>query len=207
MENFYAEHDTDRVIRNNYFPDYSYKGTIVEVGAATPTFLSTTKHFKENGWRAVHIEPNPNFIQNHLDAQNEIYPYACGENNIDNIDFTIVSTNQGENTNHSYSSFEIKDGYRELNPQYFDSLQKSKIKVNCRKLDSIIEEAKINYIDVLSVDTEGWEIEVMKGLSKIQPTLVILENVLNLNSYTEYMESRNYKLDRIQAINFFYIKK
>jgi FkbM family methyltransferase len=207
MKNFYAEHDTDRIIRDKYFPDYSYQGTIIEVGAATPTFLSMTKHFKENGWRAIHVEPNPHFIQNHLDAQNEIYPYACGENDIDNVDFTIVCSNQGEITNHSYSSFEVKEGYRNLNPGYFDSLEKLKIKVNCRKLDSIIEEAKITNIDVLSIDTEGWEIEVMKGLSKIQPTLVILENVLNLNSYTEYMESRNYKLDHTQAINFFYTRK
>ena len=166
-----------------------------------------TKHFKDNGWRAVHVEPNPRFIQNHLDAQNEIYPYACGENDKDDVDFIIVSVDNGEVTDHSFSSFEIKEGYRNSNPEWVDSLSKSKIKVNCRKLDSIIQEAKIDNIDILSIDTEGWELEVMRGLSKIEPTLIILENILNLKSYSDYMETRNYKLDHIQGINHFYIKK
>jgi FkbM family methyltransferase len=207
MNNFYAEHNIDQIIREKYFTDYSYKGTILEVGAATPTYLSMTKHFKENGWRAVHVEPNPIFIQNHLDVKNEIYPYACGEHDADNVDFTVVSSNNGEITDHSYSSFNVKEGYKDLDPNYFNSLKKTIIKVNCRKLDSILTEANINNIDVLSIDTEGWEIEVMKGLTKIEPKVIILENLLNLNYYTEYMESRNYKLDHIQVINYVYIKK
>jgi len=130
MKTFYAEDNTDQIARDKYFPDYSYKGTIVEIGAATPVFLSMTKHFKDNGWRAVHVEPNPRFIQNHLDAQNEIYPYACGKNDKDNVDFTIVCVNNGEVTDHSFSSFEIKEAYRNSNPEWVDSLPKSKIKVN-----------------------------------------------------------------------------
>ena len=44
--NYYAELNTDKVIRENYFPDFEYKGIIVEVGGATPDFLSMSKHFK-----------------------------------------------------------------------------------------------------------------------------------------------------------------
>ena len=38
MKTFYAEDNTDQMVRDKYFTDYSYKGTIVEVGAATPVF-------------------------------------------------------------------------------------------------------------------------------------------------------------------------
>lgn len=208
MNNYYGEKNVDEVIRSRYFSDFSYKGIILEVGAATPKFLSMTRHFKENGWRAIHVEPNPIFIKQHVEVQNEIYPYACGENDIDDVDFTIVSCfDSDEITDQSYSSFEVKDSYKNLDPKFFNKLGKSKIKVNCRKLDSIIEEANIDNIDILTIDTEGWEIEVMKGLSKIEPKIIVLENLLNLDSYTEYMEARNYKLDYIHFINYIYIKK
>lgn len=212
--NFYAEHDTDKVIREKYFPDYDYKGTIVEVGAATPDLISTTKHFKENGWRAIHIEPNPDFVKLHKECGNEIYEYACGEIDKDDVDFTIVSqkTNDASNvdymTDHAFSSFSVKKEYIDLHEEFFEKLKKSVIKVKCRKLDTIIKELNLNKIDVLSIDTEGWEIEVMKGLTLIRPELIILENLLQQESYTEYMSSIDYELVHIQeSLNYFYKKK
>jgi FkbM family methyltransferase len=209
-EFFYAEDGTDKAIRLKYFPDYNYKGTIVEVGAASPEYISNSRHFKINGWRAVHIEPNPAFVKQHVELNNEIYEYACGEFDADDVDFVVVSQNSSSGvTDHSFSSFEIKDEYlSHPNLQHIHYLNKKKIKVKCRKLDTIIDEANIDKIDVLSVDTEGWEIEVMKGLTKIKPSLVILENVAQLDSYTKYMSDIGYKLDHIENnLNFFYIKK
>jgi FkbM family methyltransferase len=208
--NYYAEHDTDKIIREKYFPDLDYKGVIVEVGAATPGFISTTKHFKENGWRAIHIEPNPEFVKLHLEAGNEIYQYACGDKDENDIDFTVVSVSKKVDnehvSDHSYSSFYVKQEYKNLDVNFFESLSKKIIKVHCRKLDTIINEIGIKNIDILSIDTEGWEIEVMGGLSSISPKLVILENLLHLNSYTEYMQEKGYKLTHKQIHNYFYEK-
>jgi hypothetical protein len=81
-----------------------------------------------------------------------------------------------------------------------------KIKVNVRKLDSILSNIDVKNIDILSIDTEGWEIEVMKGLSIISPKLIILENLLHLDSYTEYMSERGYNLVHKQLHNYFYEK-
>jgi FkbM family methyltransferase len=208
--NFYAEHDTDKIIRERYFTDYNYQGVIIEVGAATPEFLSTTKHFKENGWRAIHIEPNPEFVKLHQEIGNEIYQYACGDKDEDNVDFTIVSVSEKVDeqsvSDHSYSSFYVKEEYQNLDVNFFNSLSKKSIKVNSKKLDSIINEIGIKNIDILSIDTEGWELEVMKGLSLVNPNLIILENLLHLDSYTEYMLERGYKLDHKQMHNYFYKK-
>ncbi|MFA5248856.1 MAG: hypothetical protein WC415_06635 [Patescibacteria group bacterium] len=41
VNKYYAEFETDKVIRENYFSDFSFKGVMVEVGAATPDFIST----------------------------------------------------------------------------------------------------------------------------------------------------------------------
>ena len=62
-------------------------------------------------------------------------------------------------------------------------------------MDTIIKEANIKQIDILSVDTEGWELEVMKGLSLLKPKLIMLENIFNEDSYRGYMIERGYWFD------------
>ena len=74
---YYAEHNTDRVIREAFFPDFKVKGVMVEVGGGTPEFLSMSKHFKESGWRTIIIEPNPFFAEQHRLIGNEVYEFAC----------------------------------------------------------------------------------------------------------------------------------
>jgi hypothetical protein len=75
-ETFFAEHKEDQFLRSKYFPDYSYKGTLVEVGGATPEFISVSRHFTLNKWRTVIVEPNPTFAKQHRDIGNEIYAKA-----------------------------------------------------------------------------------------------------------------------------------
>jgi FkbM family methyltransferase len=193
-EQFFAENDIDKTIRNQFFPDYSYKGTFVEIGGADPQFISMSNHFKLNNWRTIIIEPNPRFFKKHIEYGNEAYQYACSDSNQNDVDFTIVHMSVGGSvTDESFSSLKIKDSYRNMNPSWVDSLNKTVIKINTKTLDTIIKECNISHIDILSVDTEGWELEVMKGLSIIHPKIVILENILSdVVVYREYMASRNY---------------
>lgn len=208
IKEFYEEHLTDKLIRENYFPDYDYKGVIVEVGAATPTFLSFTKHFRDNGWRAIHIEPNPYFVKKHMSAGTEIYEYACSYEDKDNVDFIVVTVQETERedtiTNHSFSSLGVKDEYVTLTGDYYDRLQKNIIKVKVRKLDSIFEELKINHVDILTVDTEGWELEVMEGLNIVKPTMVVLENVTYSEKYNNFMREKGYNFIQNNTHNFIY---
>jgi len=120
---YFGDQNIDETIRNRYFPDFSYKGTIVEV----------------------------------------------------------------------FSSLKVKDSYRQIANNWVDRLKHTMIKVNVRKLDTIIKDYQIENIDILSVDVEGWELEVMKGLSLINPKVVILENLFKEESYRQYMIERGYK--------------
>lgn len=56
-----------------------------------------------------------------------------------------------------------------------------KIAVNVRKLDTILAAhyPEVEEIDIVSVDVEGWELTVMRGLTfeKYRPKVVILENL------------------------------
>lgn len=194
-ESFFAEHKEDQFLRSKYFPDYGYKGTLVEVGGATPEFISVSRHFTLNGWRTVIVEPNPTFAKQHRDIGNEIYEYAASETDEDDVDFTIVHITGGSVTDHAFSSLKIKESYQSISKGWVNKLNKTQIKVKQRRLDTIIKEANIEQIDILSVDTEGWELEVMNGLSLLKPKVIMLENIFNEDSYREYMALKGYMFE------------
>lgn len=191
-KNYYAEFETDRWIRENFFPDFSYKGLMVEVGAGPTTFYSMSKHFRENGWRCIGVDPNPKFVKAHQLEGNEIYQYACADYEGKSI-FTVIDTGwwASDVEGVSYSSLDIKYN---MDPSY----KQTQIEVEVIKLDSLLSQLKIDSIDFLSVDVEGWELEVMKGFSidRYKPKVVILEDYepKETKDYTKFMKELNYKL-------------
>ena len=200
-EIFYAELKTDKYIRETFFTDYSYIGTMVEVGAGPPEFYSMSKHFRDNGWRCICIDPNPEFVKQHQELNNEIYDIACSNEEKYSI-FNIVNMESmaGQNNGISYSSLKVKYEYN-INEKY----NVIEIPIRIRKLDSLLEELDIKNVDFISIDTEGWEIEVLMGfnIKKYSPRIILLENFLYLDSYVEYMIENGYKLN--QKIDYNYI--
>jgi len=214
IRQYFAEFETDRIIRENYFPDSNYKGTLIEVGGATPDYLSMSKHFKLNGWRTIVFEPNPKFVELHQKANNEIYNYACSNENADDVSFQIVNWLGNKNyesegiTDHSFSAISVKESY--LKKHGYSSVKDlavTEIQVKVRRLDTILSEIQVENIDFLSIDVEGWEIEVLQGLnlSKHRPKVILLENYIHEESYTKFMEKFNYRLDEIIEHNYVYV--
>jgi FkbM family methyltransferase len=208
---FYAEHSTDRIIREKYFSDYNYKGTFIEVGGATPEFLSMSKHFKDSGWRTIIIEPNPKFCIQHREYNNEVYEFACS--NFDgSSNFTIVEQNVeaygGIVTDHSFSSLSLKDEYlRKTNFKLNDRNHKI-INVEVKKLDTFLYEINLDKIDILSIDVEGWELEVMQGLNTdlIECDMIVMENLFHNSEYDKFMLERGYTLKDKIEYNYIYTK-
>ncbi len=213
-ERFFAEFETDKVIRQRYFPDYSFPGVMIEVGGGTPEYLSMSKHFQLNGWRTIVVEPNPNFVALHRELANEVYEFACSDEDRDDVPFQVVNWlgNQDyrghEITDHSFSSLQVKDAYlRKHNYSSVQSLPHTEIRVRVRKLDTLIADIGLLSLDFLSVDVEGWELEVMRGFTarRFRPRIILLENYLHDADYTRYMEAIGYRLDVCIEYNYLYV--
>ena len=209
---YYAEFFTDKYIRRSFFPDFSYRGCIVEVGCATPELLSMSKHFRNAGWRCVGVEPNPRFAKMHRDKGYEIYEYAAADFSADNFQFTIVETESTYSETaisaQSYSSLKIKQNFRDYNSNAISHYKEKQISVAVRKLDQILAEhcPDIQSIDILSIDVEGYELEVLNGfdIKKYSPKVIVLENLFHDNEYMSYMQSAGYKLVKKIAYNYIY---
>ncbi len=200
---YYGEMDTDKVIRNTYFLDYGYSGTMVELGAGPPEFYSMSKHFRDSGWRCICIDPNPKFVKQHKELGNEIYEFACSNEDIKETDFQIANVFlwsediEGVST----SALKIRQGW--------DGNEIENIKVEVKTLNTLLSEIGVDKIDFINIDTEGWELEVMGGFdaNKYSPKVILLENTTHSGSYEKYMNSIGYKLDKIIEYNYIYIKK
>ncbi len=198
---YYAEFNTDRIIRETYFSDFDFKGTMIEVGAGPVEFYSMSKHFRDSGWRCICVEPNPKFVEDHKKLGNEIYQYACSNSEGTSV-FKVVSSNWSSDVDGiSFSSLGMKY------PMQGQSIHE--IEVDTILLDTLLKKISVSKVDFLSVDVEGWELEVLDGFSLdvFSPKVVLLENYLHSNSYVEYMESKNYKLDMNVEYNYIFTKK
>lgn len=194
-QRFYAEDKADRFLRKTFFRRQAL-GVMVEVGAAGPTYLSMSRHFRESGWRVIAIEPNPHFVAQHHAAGFDVVPVACGDHDEDGVDFEIVHQPAayagGEISYESFSSLKVKDSYRTHNP----AIRSERVKVNMRRLDTVLEQQKVSTLDLLSIDVEGWELEVLAGFSleRYRPRVVIMENFNRDPGYVSYMQRRGYRL-------------
>lgn len=210
---FYAEFFTDRYIRKNFFPDFAYRGCLVEVGCATPELLSMSQHFREFGWRCIGIEPNSRFVDLHRARGNEVYQYAAADFDADNHDFVVPETGLAYSDHqlsaHSYSSLSIKPEYAAYKGGALSYFKQSNIKVLVRRLDHILEvySPDVSKLDLLAIDVEGFEIEVMKGFtpSRYKTSVIVLENLFHSSGYTAYMQSIGYRLHSTIRYNYIYV--
>ncbi len=108
----------------------------------------------ENG-KVIAIEPSPpNFqhLQKNLEMQNannvDAYNFAAGDKDGD-INFLIYEESNG--------SFTIPDGET-------TNLPGELIKVQAKKLDTFLDELKINHVDFVRMDVEGYESHIIDGM-------------------------------------------
>lgn len=222
---YFAEFETDKVIRNRYFKDFGYKGTIVEVGGATPDYISISRHFKLNGWRTIIVEPIPEFAEKHREVGNEVYECAASSVNRNNVVFNKVKwVNHPTHSYESFSALSISDihlkreGYTNgitdlldynhpINVRCNRQPTLTQIHVQVRTLDHIFASANLQNIDILSIDVEGHELEVIDGLSFeiYRPKVIVIENFGNKIEYQERLQGAGYKLDYQVEYNQIYI--
>jgi hypothetical protein len=79
--------------------------------------------------------------------------------------------------------------------------------VQCRTLDSILNEKNVKNIDLLSIDVEGFEYSVLQGLNlnTYRPDLIFLEDHMHYIDSHKYLKNNGYKLVRRTGTNNWYV--
>lgn len=185
----------------------NYIGTCIEIGAYDGVIGSNSKYYENNGWNCVCIEPNPDAFNKCLENRKKsiCLNYAVSNVNEDNKKFTIYTVN---GTNQSaISSLVVDDRLVESHKHMTNNVKE--INVNIRTLDNILEnECKnLTKIDFISIDTEGTELDILKGfdIEKWKPKLLLIENNYDENFLLEYLAKFGYVKKIRHFVNDFYV--
>lgn len=200
---WHGEYDTDRVI-SEYFPP-GFTGGFLDVGAADGLTLSNSIAFERMGWICLCIEANANFTEQLKKNRKHWMVRAVG-------------SHDGSGTFHIFHPPGRPTwwlSHSSLAPRRMESPYQliEKRPVNVTTVDKCIEEfGQFNTIDVLSVDTEGTELDVLRGFNwkKWKPRVVVVEDFERWKWNTErkaikFMSSVGYKLDKAIKYNDFYV--
>jgi len=198
----------DETLRE-YFPDYDYRGVFIDIGAYEPINISNSYHFEKNNWNVYCIEANTMLINDLKNQRQNVYNYAVYDKNKDNIEFSVVKAGYGGGSGMGGISAV------ELSPQYMNTFYNGaeiiKINVEQRTLNYLFENViKLNTfdIDIISIDVEGGELNVLKGLdlNKYNVKIFVIENVFNDPLISDYLKQYNYILDKRIDYNEYYKK-
>jgi len=208
MSRYYgAEHgqgETDRFIEK--FFEEGYIGNCIEVGAADGIMGSNTKHFEELGWNCLCIEANPeNYEKCKLVRKNTVWNAVSNISGVD-LEFQVCTLHDGNQTAISGLNVDqrLVESHKQYNPKFHT------VKVPCKTLDLIIKENNFEVeLDIVSIDTEGTELDVLKGfdINKYSPKLLVIENNFDEPEVVDYLVNIGYFRVLRYGVNDFYTKE
>ena len=196
----------ENILVREYF-DNQEKGFFVEVGANDPTHHgSQTWHLEKNlHWSGVLVEPIPQLAERCRELRPNAKVFECACTGSDEIRIVTLYIPYGldddkEIFSRSSIGVNIDDGTFKHH---------KKIIVQTRTLNSILKEARVKTIDLLTIDVEGAELEVLLGtdLIKYRPRLILLEDKHLYLTKHRYLNKSGYRLVKRTRQNCWYVPK
>ena len=193
MRSVFPSADESRLLSEYLGPQ---PGTFVDVGANDPIIGSQSHALEQSGWNGVLVEPLPHLAERLRRERNApVFQFACGS----------------PERHGTRAEFYVSGPYSSMRPELMlpEAEVHSVIIVEIRTLDSIVEEAALGRVDFVSVDVEGFELEVLKGFSiqRWRPKLVLIEDHVTGLEKHRYMASQGYKLVRRTGVNAWYVPR
>lgn len=198
MGNFYGQFDTDK-IATSFF---DFAGNAIEVGAAQGVAASNTLHFEQNGWQVLCIEPNPKLFAVLQKRRPHTMNVALGAKNEDDVEFTVITLANGDQS--ALSGLKVDEALVKIHP----IASRETITVQVRTLDTVLKDfGKFDALHYLSIDTEGTELDVLKGftIENWNPRLIIVENNHDTNEVRDYLKEKGYDFVRRSGVNDFFV--
>jgi len=164
----YSQDNQDFIVYENFFKDKK-DGFFCDIGGNHPLTINNTRYFEELGWSGIAFEPLPHMTQlweEHRKAK--LFPFALSDIEGE-VTFTIVKDTTGWEDMLSF----VKET-RNMDYDY----ETEEIRVKTQVFKDVIAKENIVHIDYLSLDVEGHELNVLKGIdfSKVRINVLTIEN-------------------------------
>jgi FkbM family methyltransferase len=182
-------------------------GFFVEAGGYNGEELSNSLYFElERNWTGILIEAIPSYYKQILSKNRKIFSINCCISNkrpsVAKFQLAGYLSNRINLINEDFQN-RVDESNRNKN--------KTIIYVPCFSLNTILKAINVDKIDYFSLDVEGGELEVLKGIdfNKIDITTFSVEH----NNYQDQkmgikqlLESNNFKMTSDYEFDFFFMK-
>ncbi len=189
------EHQAESRLKELFFGD-SAEGWYVEVGANDPVRQSQTWHLEQKGWRGALIEPIDELCDQLRAARphSTVVQAACGAPGQQGVADFHVARASGQST--------LTPGAANVGIDFARVIQ-----VQVRTLDEILDDLKLPRLDFISIDVEGLQLEVLRGLTlaRHRPRLLFIEDHLHDLLTHRHLQSQGYRLVKRTGLNGWYV--
>lgn len=186
-------------------------GFFIEAGANDGFTQSNTYYFEKLlGWQGILVEPIPELYERCVKERPNSKVFNCA----------LVSTDyNGRSVKMMYSNLmSLVQGAQKSDNADFAHVRRGlevqkiadtyEVEVPARTLTSILNEVGVETIDILSLDVEGYELNVLRGLdfNKYQPKYILVETNFR-DEIDEQLVAYGYRaIDEFTARDILYAK-
>jgi FkbM family methyltransferase len=171
-------------------------GTFVEVGANDPFELSQTWLLESKGWSGVLIEPLAECAERlrQMRPRSRVLQAAAGAPGQEGESLIHIPGGTG----HAFIQGQVDTDWSRVHRTE---------KVRIQTMNHLLEEAGITAIDFLSMDVEGMELDVLRGLDlqRYHPGLILVEDHLRTLQVHFYLRDHGYRLVKRTGLNNWYV--
>jgi FkbM family methyltransferase len=177
------------------------KGFYVDVGASDPVKYSVTKLFYDKGWRGVNIEP----IKHHYESLRAQRPRDINLNiGAGNKNTTITFHEYIDGDGLSTFSTDMVKEYDHLEDELYKKTKEYDVRV--LTLKDIFIKNKVEKINFMKVDVEGFEYDVLVGndWNAFRPEVICIEANHILKDWRPLLKGNHYELAFFDGLNEYY---
>jgi len=146
-------------------------GFFVEVGCIDGLRFSNTSYFESIGWKGLCIEAHYDYIDmiKRNRPESIVEHAAVGNKDKEEIDFFA-------NSRGTFSSVDESKGKGWEGNKYFHGFETQKVPM--LTINTIFNKHNVKYIDFISIDIEGHEVEALQGtdMNIYKPTVILVES-------------------------------
>lgn len=185
-------------------------GIFVEAGAADGFQQSNTWNLEKfKNWSGVLIEPNVDAFNTckQIRTQSKVYNVALVENSFKEKEVKMLQReaykgDSGLMNTTSFSPLNEEQDWKNLKIL-------NTYTIPAMTLDKVLQDSKIQFIDFLSLDVEGLELNVLNGFSikKYLPKIVSIECHINVNEIMYYMAETHQLIEKVGNFDYIFALK
>jgi FkbM family methyltransferase len=208
---FYGQFNppVDQVIYQRYSRLFGRRpGYFIESGAFDGVTESNCKFLEESlGWSGINVEPFPHHYQKLQRNRPQAININCALSSANGVqEFThVVHPKLGDDFGNG--SLSHTDEHQQILQK--EGCQFRKLQVPTITYDTLVADSGLPRIDLLSLDVEGHEVEVLRGMQdeRFLPRLICIETGHDRQRHIdEQLRAMGYRRDGEYLVNSFYLR-